>query len=942
MQTEHWRELRRLFDAACDLPPPRWRETLAGLSEDPALIEEALQLLGAQTDELGAVARPLQALLEAGTGVADEGAGDPLVEPRIGDRLGPWLLVERVASGGMGTVFVAERADGLFRQQAAIKLLRSDGPHGVRIDRDEFARRLAAERQLLAELQHPNIARLYDGGTTPNGQPYLVMEYVQGEPLDEYCKRRRPDLEQRLRLFQRVCGAVQSAHQRLIVHCDLKPANVLVAEDGEPVLLDFGIAQALDRQQGDPERGNAFCTPAYASPELLGGARVSVVSDVFALGVLLTELLACRTLGRGVGDRDVAVPTPSELASPRCPWRGKLRGDLDAIARRACALDPRLRYSSVEALAQDILRHQRRRPVSARAPSWSYRFGRYLRRHWREATATAAVLALAVGFVWRVSAERARAEREAAVAGQVSEFLVSAFDAADPSMRGARARQDVSARHVLDASAARIEHGLDETPAIRARLRAVLGRAYRNLGQPQRAEALLDRAAREFLDPAVAQPERAAQALLELSRSLSERQYGAQAVAAAQRALALRQGQADARGLAEAYDVLGLARVADSRYDLAADAFAQAQALRRKYAMRQSSQERAAMLGHLGQLYRRRGELGRAEAAFREALDLARADGAHSVAAQVQQFYLAKVLFGQGRVAETRRELADNLGLARDLYGEQSDMVANIHVDIADAAQDMGDYRAAGDHYRAALAIMARVAGARSLDYARVLNNYATLADERGDVGEAERLWREALSIRREHLDPQERRVLRVESYLGRLLARAGRGEEARPLVERAYAVWRERYADDLAGVLTADLGRIEWLLSRDRLDAAAAGLDAIDLGRGEYNAFLLARIPALRAELAQRRGDRERAVSGWAQVVAESAGRNGEAQVLTAKARIPYAESLLARGDRAAALAQFEAAAPLLRKELHRDAPLLRRVDALERAVKSESLAAR
>ncbi|QWP78527.1 tetratricopeptide repeat protein [Lysobacter sp. K5869] len=927
MHDEHWRQLRDLFDAVCDLPPQRWREALAGLSDDAALIEEALQLLGAQTDELGAVARPLQALLAGAE--ADARAA---VEPRASDRLGAWLLGQRIGSGGMGTVFLAERADGLFRQRAAIKLLRGDGFERARIDRDEFARRLAAERQVLAELQHPNIARLYDGGSTPDGQPYLVMEYVQGEPLDEYCKRDAPDLERRLRLFQRICGAVQSAHQRLIVHCDLKPANVLVTEDGEPVLLDFGIAQALDRRLGEGAGGNAFCTPAYASPELLGGARVSVVSDVFALGVLLTELLACRALGRGVGDRETPVPAPSAWASPRCAWRGKLRGDLDAIAQRACALDPRQRYSSVEALSQDIVRHQAWRTVSARASSWRYRFGRYLRRHWREAAATASVLLLASGFVWRVSAERARAEREAAVAEQVSEFLVSAFDAADPSMRGARARQDVSARQVLDASAARIGHGLDATPAIRARLRAVLGRAYRNLGQPQRAEALLEQAAREFLDPAVARPDRAAQAFTDLSRSLSERQYGPQAVAAAQRALELRQRQGEARGLAEAYDALALARVADSRYDLAEAAFARSQEVRRKHAMRQSLQERAAMLGNLGQLYRRRGELRRAESAFREALELVRAESAHSVAAQVQQFYLAKVLFGQGRVAETRRELVDNLDLARDLYGEQSDMVANIHVDIGDAAQDMGDYRIADEHYRAALAIMARVAGARSLDYARVLNNYATLADERGDVGEAERLWREALAIRREQLDPHERRVLRVEGYIGRLIARAGRAEEARPLVERALAVWRARYADDRAGVLTAQLGRVEWLLSRERLDEAARELDAVDLGQGEYNAFLLAKIPALRAELAQRRGDRAGAVRGWAQVVAESARRNGDGQVLTAKARVPYAEALRANGEGAAAQAQLERAAPLLRRELHRDSDLLRRIEAMER----------
>ncbi|MGO1072218.1 protein kinase domain-containing protein [Lysobacter sp. CA199] len=917
MQTQRWQELRRLFDTVCDLPAGRWREELSALSDDESLIEEALQLLGAQTEEFGQVARPLGALFAQG----------PDSELQPGDRLGDWLLGERLASGGMGTVFTAQRADGLFRQQVAIKLLRSNG-----LNQQEFATRLAAERQLLAELQHPNIARLYDGGTTPTGQPYLVMEYVPGRPLDEYCELRAPDLHRRLHLFQRICGAVQSAHQRLIVHCDLKPGNVLVLDDGEPVLLDFGIAQVLDRQQTDGERGNTFCTPAYASPELLGGARVSVVSDVFALGVLLTELLACRALGRGLAERDTPVPMPSALAGADCPWRAQLRGDLDAIVARACDLDPRKRYSSVEALSQDIDRHLAWRTVSARPQTWSYRFGRYLRRHWREAAATATVLLLAGGFVWRVTAERARAEREAAVAEQVSEFLVSAFDAADPRMRGARAAEEVSARQVLDASAARIEQGLNDTPAIRARLRAVLGRAYRNLGQPERAEALLAQAAEEFLDPAVARPDQAAQALAELSGSLSDRQYGAQAVAAAQRALALRQDGGDPRALAEAYDTLGLAQVADSRYDQAEASFRQSQALRRKHAMSQSAEERAAMLGNLGQLYRRRGELKRAEQAYRQALDLARQHGAHTVAAQVHQFYLAKVLYGQGRVEETRRELVDNLALARDLYGEQSDMVANIHVDIADAAQDLGDYRQSGEHYRVALTIMSKVAGARSLDYARVLNNYALLVEERGDTAQAETLWREALSIRRAHLDPQERRVLRVESSMGRMLARAGRGEEARPLIERALNVWRQRYGDDHAGVLRAALGRIEWLLSSDRLDEAARELAALNIGRGEYNAFVLARIPALRAELAQRRGDWEGARSGWAQVVAASAERNGAQQIMTAKARVPYAEVLLLRGDTVAAAEQARLAATVLRRELHRDSELLRRLDAVER----------
>ncbi|MGN7918297.1 tetratricopeptide repeat protein [Lysobacter sp. 22409] len=928
METQRWHDLRRLFDAVCDLPAERWLEELHAISDDPALIAEVMELLGAQTGQFDRVVQPLNDLV----------AGLPDSELQAGDRLGAWVLIERVASGGMGTVFVAERADGLFRQQVAIKLLRGSG-----FNQAEFARRLAVERQLLAELQHPNIARLYDGGTTPSGQPYLVMEYVLGRDLDEYCEQRQPDLLQRLQLFQRICAAVQSAHQRLIVHCDLKPGNVMVQDDGEPVLLDFGIAQVLDHQAGDDNACyGSFCTPAYASPELLGGARVSVVSDVFALGVLLTELLACRSVERGLGDRDVAVPLPSEWAGPDCAWRERLRGDLDAIAACACALDPRQRYSSVEALSQDIGRHLAWRPVSARTPTLGYRFGRYLRRHWRETAAAALVLALAGGFVWRVTAERARAEREASVARQVSDFLVSAFDAADPRMRGAQAGQDLSARQVLDASAARIEQGLDDTPAIRARLRAVLGRAYRNLGQPQRAEALLDQAAREFLDPAVDRPDQAAQALADLSRSLSDRQYGAQAVAAARRSLALRERDGDPRGLADAYDTLGLAQVADSRYAQAERSFERSQQLRSERGLRQSPDERAAMLARLAQLYRRRGELKRAEQTYRDALEINRETGSDPVATQLNQFGLASTLFGLGRVAETRRELVENLSLARDLYGEQSDMVANIHVDLANATQDLGDYRQAGEHYRAALEIMAVVAGERSLDYARILNNYAALSLERGDLAESERRLRQALSIRREHLAPDERRVLRTENGLGLVLARGGRNEEARSLVERSASVWRRRYGEDHAGLLMVALTRVEWLLSRDRLDEAQAELTAIDLSRGEYNAFMLARIPSLQAELAQRRGQWDEAERGWAKAIEDSRAAYGAQQVKTARLRVPYAEVLLARGDARGAAAQVQLAEAVLRREMYSESALLRRLQSVKQGAPPVQVAAR
>lgn len=915
MARENWLELRQLFDAVCDLPPTQWKAALQRISDDPALIAEALALLEAQTVSFNRALQPLGELM----------AGLSVAELQAGDRLGAWQLVERLASGGMGTVFVAERADELFRQRVAIKLLRGS------LGNPATAQRLAAERQILAELQHPNIARLYDGGTTPTGQPYLVMEYITGLQLDRYCEQHNPGLRERLRLFLRICRAVQAAHEQLIVHCDLKPSNVMIRANGEPVLLDFGIARLLG--DADSPDASPFCTPAYASPELLSGARVGVASDVFGLGILLVELLAGRPTGRGVADRERAVAAPSVLAGADCAWRRQLRGDLDAIAAKACALDASRRYASVEALAQDIERHLDHRPVAARVPTWSYRFDRFMRRHWRKVAVAAAVGLLAVGFVWRLVEERARAEHESALAQQVSDFLVAAFSAVDKHTRRGQGPQELSARAVLDQGAARLDADLADSPDVLARLRFVLGRAYKNLGAPRRGEALLSQSVEGFLDRRVARPDLAAEALSELSALLSNDGREDAALAAAQRMLALRlQYGDDPVLLADSYNVLGLALHAKADYAQARGVFEQALALRREH-LGPRHEEVAVSLHNLARLFRAAGDNAKSETFYRESLAIKRLHGERSAGVQSSLQGLALTVAAQARYPEALALLRENLAMTQALFGHDNGKVANAHSLLASVLEQAGEYAQARVQVQQAQAVWARIAGEDSLDYAYALANLAAIEEAQGDNDTAERLYRRVLAIRRAHLSRDALQVRRAEILLGHLLTRMDRAAEAQPLIEPALGEWQRQQHDGQTpspDYLRVRLIHAEWLLRQGRFDAAAAALPAPLDGQPE----LMLQREALLVELAQRRGQWHEAKAHGLRTIQLSTGQAGADAVPTAKLRVPYAEVLLAAGEPSAARQQLRRAEPLLRAALVADAPLLLRIDALKRSL--------
>ena len=432
-------------------------------------------------------------------------------EPAEGLRLGPYRLVREIGSGGMGAVWLAERDDALFEKRVAIKLLPDDSPDRADRIRSETARRrFREERQILARLEHPNIARLLDGGETPDGSPWFAMEYVEGEPIDRYCARCRLSIAERLALFRTVCGAIHYAHQNLVLHRDLKPGNIFVTADGIPKLLDFGVASMLLPQEPAatttiPER----LTPGYASPEQLRGQSLTTASDVYNLGVVLYELL---TGHRPYHVGGLAMPEILRIVCNETPvrpsqvvrrtgaaWR-EIAGDLDEIVMTAIRKDPRERYPSADQLAADLQRHLTDRPVTVRPDTSAYRARKLLRRNRGKALAAALILvSLATGTVATFhQASAARQERDAS--RRTLEFLRDTLSTANPAPAapGHRLGSNVNLLDVVREAEARLDTEFANQPAIRAELRYTIGQIWKERGELHSAEANF-KAAREIL-----------------------------------------------------------------------------------------------------------------------------------------------------------------------------------------------------------------------------------------------------------------------------------------------------------------------------------------------------------------------------------------------------------------------------------------------------------
>jgi eukaryotic-like serine/threonine-protein kinase len=786
---------------------------------------------------------------------AGEGGQARFEQPLEGQRLGPYRIVRKLGSGGMGDVYLAERADEEYQQQVAIKLVRGG------LFSTQVQSRLRMERQILATLQHPNIARLLDGGRTGDGTPYLVMEYIEGEPIDTYCNRRRLPIEARIQLIRTVCTAVHYAHQNLIVHRDLKPNNILITAQGVPKLLDFGIAKLLDTRQSAQTLAVTHAeyrvmTPAHASPEQVRGDVITTASDIYVLGVLLYEQLCGRRpfqlIGASLLDMeriicDEEAPPPSamvehsareslELIDDIVTCRAttparlvkQLRGDLDNIVGMAMRKEPERRYSSAEQLAADLDRHLTGQPVLAAKDTWLYRTKKFVGRHALAvaASAVAFVTLMAFATITFVQAQRIAYERDVATAERtraeaVSSFLVELFELSDPSR--SRGNQ-VTARELLDIGARRVHLGLTQQPDTRATLLGTIGTVYRSLGLYSDSVALL----REALDSRIRiHGERHAEvAAARAALGVALCQQGDQAGCERQldAALAMQRELLGPTAMEVGRTLMSQGQLAQLRGDLtlAERLFGESLEIYRMQGKERTS-DGSSVMNELANLYSYRGEADRAVTMYRAALDIDRqALGSDHPQVGMQVQNLALTLHMQGKLEEAEPLYAESMQILGKVFGER-------HPQTIDAAANYGRFLHRRGELARAEAVLNRVVdldrqarGERHPYVAHDLSNRGTLLIDMLRWADAERDFRAALDIYAESLPTDHPFVASALTGLGRCQLEQKRITEAEQTLRRATQIAAKALAADSPQLAVANstLGRV--LMAQNRHDEAA------------------------------------------------------------------------------------------------------------------------
>ena len=850
----NWQDVESLLDAALDLDPTERRKLLDRECGENSDLRSDLEAMMRACDldqgflEISAVS--FAGDLVEGTDLQRVGSFHG------GSTVGPYRLIRELARGGMGTVYLAERADGQFEQRVALKVIKRG------MDSDEIHRRFLAERQILARLSHVHIARLLDGGVTNDGQPWFAMEYVEGVAITRHCDAQRLGARARLRLFEDVCEAVRYAHQNLIVHRDLKPSNILVTHEGGVKLLDFGIAKLLDETPGEQSQigtGLRALTPEYAAPEQVLLDPITTATDVYALGAVLYELLT--------GRRAQAFnrPTPAEIERVICqvdPAPPGVSTDLDTIVLKALRKDPARRYVTVDALLDDIRRYQAGLPVRARPDTAAYRTRKFLRRH-RIGVAAATITALSlVGGIAAAFTQTRVARREAGRAGEVKSFLVGLFTAANPAESRGR---EVTARELLDRGRARLDTALASQPELHAELLDVIGSTYNRLGYFAQADTMFERSVEltrriygeehslvaqrltRWAEPVwmTSQYERA-DSLLVYTLQLRERELGvdhpdlAPTVAALanvrrlmaeypeserlyRRALTLRREarSTDQVQIATDLRLMGLSLWEMGKYSAADSALQEALAIQNRL-LDSEHPAVTSTLRNIAHLRRSQGNLVEAERLGRDVLARRRRlfpNGHSDLSNALAE--LAETLELRGAFPEAETLSVATLEMRRTLMGENTVETKLALSALARLYVNMGRLDDAEVRLKEAVPGLIGLVGPGHPHTLAAQYNLALLRMERGDLVPAESLHRQVLDSKVRVLGPRHTSVAGSRRMLGVTLHRLGRLNEAEAMLRQSVALFRETLPErhPITARALTDLGAL--LIDRGQAQAA-------------------------------------------------------------------------------------------------------------------------
>ena len=828
-----FRRAEVLFHAARALPTERREAFMRAECGDDTELHDQVAVLLAAADAQGP--GPATNLLErAGS---ESIAAD--AHAQNGRVIGAWRLLRPLGTGGMGSVFLVERSDGAFRTHAALKML-NPWLRGS----SSLERRFTLERQILSDLKHPSIAALLDGGVTDDGVPYLVMQYVEGVSITDFARIHNLDIERRLQLLLPVCRAVQHAHQNLVIHRDLKPGNILVTSEGDPKLLDFGIAKLLlsvdVRDAGANDAQTRLLTPQYASPEQLQNRAVTTASDVYSLGVILHELLTGMRPVHESADASAPPTRPSSAmlraassdielpdAESRARWSQRLRGDLDTLVLKALASEPERRYATAAQLGDDIERYLQNKPLLARPDSLRYRAAKFVRRHRAAVALGAAALILIVGaaillavLAVRLRDERDRAEREAHTAQRVSGFLESLFDGANPNQTQGAAP---TLRDVLDRGARDVGEKLKDDPVVQARLFVLIADAYRQLEELAKGIAVAEKAVALRRTRAILEPSALAESLDSLGELRRRNAEYVEAEKLHREALALRRAllPADPMMVGRSLNNLALTLSEAGRAEESLPLYEESLALRRR-ALGDDAAPVLTTLVNIGLLRGANGDLAGAQAAFSEVYEKRRkAFGENHVATANVMTHLGHTLTSLGKADESEALLRRSLAVRRELIGPRSPAVSISLYELARALQYRGDLDQAEALLREAHAIDLEVFGPDHAETAPAAGLLGDVLLAKGDAVAAETMLADALRICRLRLRADHPRLAAAQSHLADALVTMRRYDEAETAYNNALTIQRKKLRAGNSEIAHTLLGLAD--VAQHRSDFAAA-----------------------------------------------------------------------------------------------------------------------